>query len=48
MPQHIIVGVDGTSDSLLAADWAAREARRRKAPLLLLYGYKRFGFGKDG
>ncbi|MEW2708883.1 universal stress protein [Streptomyces koyangensis] len=48
MPQPVIVGVDGTSDSLLAADWAAREARRREAPLLLLYGYKRFGFGKDG
>ncbi|MFI9193622.1 universal stress protein [Streptomyces californicus] len=48
MPQPIIVGVDGTSDSLLAADWAAREARRQEAPLLLLFGYEKFGFGEDG
>ncbi|MFJ4705654.1 universal stress protein [Streptomyces anulatus] len=48
MPQPIIVGVDGTSDSLLAADWAAREARRQEAPLLLLHGYEKYGFGEDG
>ncbi|WP_328886417.1 universal stress protein [Streptomyces sp. NBC_00316] len=48
MPQPIIVGVDGTSDSLLAADWAAHEARRQEAPLVLLYGYERFGFGEEG
>ncbi|MFD3641774.1 MULTISPECIES: universal stress protein [Streptomyces griseus group] len=48
MPQPIIVGIDGTSDSLLAADWAAREARRQEAPLLLLHGYERFGYGEDG
>ncbi|MGW4026902.1 universal stress protein, partial [Streptomyces sp. NPDC005009] len=39
MQQPIIAGVDGTSDSLLAAGWAAGEARRRKAPLVLLHGY---------
>ncbi|MFD7771280.1 universal stress protein [Streptomyces sp. NPDC059787] len=39
MQQPIIAGVDGTSDSLLAAGWAASEARRRKAPLVLLHGY---------
>ncbi len=39
MPQPIIAGIDGTPDSLLAADWAAGEARRHKAPLVLLHGY---------
>ncbi|MFF8556929.1 universal stress protein [Streptomyces sp. NPDC015501] len=48
MPQPVIAGVDGTSDSLLAADWAAREARRQDTPLVLLHGYERFGFGEDG
>ncbi|MEU0915786.1 universal stress protein [Streptomyces althioticus] len=37
--QPIVAGVDGTSDSLLAAGWAAAEARRCKAPLVLLHGY---------
>ncbi|MEU0368849.1 universal stress protein [Streptomyces sp. NPDC006283] len=35
----IIVGVDGTSDSLIAAGWAAGEARRHRAPLILLHGF---------
>ncbi|MFH8434630.1 universal stress protein [Streptomyces sp. NPDC018007] len=48
MPQPVIVGVDGTSDSLLAADWGAREARRQEAPLVLLHGYERSGFGGEG
>ncbi|MFI9193624.1 universal stress protein [Streptomyces californicus] len=36
----VIVGVDGTSDSLLAVGWAADEARRLGAPLILLHGYE--------
>ncbi|MFE8956336.1 universal stress protein [Streptomyces althioticus] len=39
MRQPIVAGVDGTSDSLLAAGWAAAEARRCKAPLVLLHGH---------
>ncbi|GGQ70587.1 universal stress protein [Streptomyces pilosus] len=39
MPQPIIAGIDGTSDSLLAAGWAAGEARRLRTPLVLLHGY---------
>lgn len=39
MQQPVIAGVDGTPDSLVAAGWAAEEARRRGAPLTLLYGY---------
>lgn len=35
----VVVGVDGTSDSLIAAGWAAREARLHGAPLELLHGF---------
>ncbi|RPF20516.1 universal stress protein [Myceligenerans xiligouense] len=35
---HIVVGVDGSSDSTVALDWAAGEARIREARLLVLYG----------
>lgn len=42
MQQPVIVGIDGTSDSLLAAGWAAGEARLRGAPLQLLHGHEPF------
>ena len=32
----VVVGVDGSEPSLLAVDWAAREAVRRKAPLRIV------------
>lgn len=35
--RSITVGIDGSRTSLDAADWAAREARRRRLPLRLLH-----------
>ncbi|MFD8418451.1 universal stress protein [Streptomyces sp. NPDC059466] len=35
--RSITVGIDGSATSLDAADWAAREARRRRLPLRLLH-----------
>lgn len=32
----VVVGVDGSEPSLLAVDWAAREAKRRTAPLRIV------------
>ncbi|HWU10590.1 MAG TPA: universal stress protein [Streptomyces sp.] len=39
MQRPIIVGIDGTSDSLIAAGWAAGEAWRHRTPLVLLHGH---------
>lgn len=36
MPRPVIVGVDGSEASLRAAEWAALEAQRRKAPLRIV------------
>ncbi|RMI36294.1 universal stress protein [Streptomyces triticirhizae] len=36
MVRSITVGLDGSAESLAAADWAAGEARRRRLPLRLL------------
>ncbi|MFD0428000.1 universal stress protein [Streptomyces zhihengii] len=47
MRQPVVVGVDGTSDSLIAAGWAAGEARRLDAPMVLLHGHvPQFGYNR--
>ncbi|NEC67548.1 universal stress protein [Streptomyces sp. SID9727] len=46
--QPVIAGIDITPDSLLAAGWAADEARRRSAPLLLLHGHDPSFFADAG
>ncbi|MEU1122467.1 universal stress protein [Streptomyces sp. NPDC005899] len=45
MQRPIVAGVDGTADSLIAAGWAAAEARRHGAPLVLLHGHVPQGRG---
>ncbi|MFF1319470.1 universal stress protein, partial [Streptomyces chartreusis] len=35
----VIVGVDGSAESLAAAEWAAREAVRRDRPLRLVHAW---------
>ncbi|MGW2642804.1 universal stress protein [Streptomyces sp. NPDC001348] len=41
MPRTITAGLDGSPESLTAADWAAREALRRDAPLRLVHALGR-------
>ncbi|MCN9242216.1 universal stress protein [Streptomyces sp. RY43-2] len=37
----VVAGVDGSAESLSAAEWAAREALRRGRPLLLVHAFRR-------
>ena len=37
MTNPVVVGVDGLASALRAVRWAAREARRRGAPLRLIH-----------
>lgn len=40
MSREIVAGVDGSPESLAAAEWAAREARRRRLPLRLVHAWR--------
>jgi nucleotide-binding universal stress UspA family protein len=40
MSREIVAGVDGSPESLAAADWAAREAGRRRLPLRLVHAWR--------
>ncbi|MFF2406624.1 universal stress protein [Streptomyces sp. NPDC058092] len=39
MNQRIVVGLDGSAESVAAAHWAAREALLRSAPVHLVHSH---------
>ncbi|MBQ1015968.1 universal stress protein, partial [Micromonospora sp. M51] len=46
MNRPVVVGVDGSPSSLVAAEHAARAAQLRSRPLLVVHGYLHpFGYG---
>ncbi|MFC3571993.1 universal stress protein [Streptomyces yaanensis] len=48
MPAPVIAGVDGSPESLAAAEWAAREAVRRDRPLRLIHAWDWYPRPHDG
>ncbi|WP_089107382.1 universal stress protein [Streptomyces hyaluromycini] len=46
MTRHVVAGLDGSRESLAAADWAAREALRRGLTLRLVHAWE--GLPDDG
>ncbi|HEY8983221.1 MAG TPA: universal stress protein [Streptomyces sp.] len=47
MEQPVVVGVDGSDESMAAAHWAAREAVRRGRPLRLVHAWNRYTRQRD-
>lgn len=48
MLASVMAGVDGSAESLAAAEWAAREAQRRGLPLRLVHAWNRHPRQADG
>ncbi|MGW4607344.1 universal stress protein [Streptomyces sp. NPDC004532] len=48
MVEPVIVGVDGSAESLAAAEWAAREAVRRERPLRMVHAWNWHLHQRDG
>ncbi|MER5600830.1 universal stress protein [Streptomyces sp. NPDC002265] len=46
MTRPVVAGLDGSKESLAAADWVAREALRRRLPLRLVHAWE--GLPDDG